>query len=508
MYSDKEFNKAEYFGLRETLMERFLQTEEINNLPNDLHEGSILRTLLETFAHELALAYEQMDRVYDMGYLETANDRALDKLAQLAGLERIQPGRLKGEVSFGVKTVQKEDIIIPAGTQVTGKGKDIPIFETLDEVTLLQGSLSATAIVQSQLPTGATIKPETLIFMPKPVKGIESVNNASAITSKVSKETDDEFKRRIKKSTLAGQSGTRTSIEETIRTLGYKNVKVQEKHSTERGIVTINLSDESILTSPTQDDDLLEIEEALEKIRPAGIMYKLVTAPSVYVQMAAQVILAEKVSESEMDDLRQSITATIKSYFENLGAGVPLKWLKLKNILTTPDLVGDVQQIHKDSTTKVPYLTIINKGSENNTSKLRYVDGDPTNEPDKIFVNENERVILEGEPQVMIRLPENEVFLIVNLNGIAGLDLNTVKDTYEHVFFGNQEAENRTYTYAKLKEQILELMPPGTDPASLDPVYSFTNATTGKVTALKSDGDSIAVDAHEQIKLSGVEANV
>ena len=46
----------------------------------DATEGSVVRTLVEAFAHALTIAYEQIGAVYRLGYLETAEGRALDQV--------------------------------------------------------------------------------------------------------------------------------------------------------------------------------------------------------------------------------------------------------------------------------------------------------------------------------------------------------------------------------------------------------------------------------------------
>ncbi|OAD22263.1 hypothetical protein THIOM_001942, partial [Candidatus Thiomargarita nelsonii] len=42
----------------------------------DFEEGSVIRSLYETFAYELALLYEQMDLVYQAGFIDTATGAA------------------------------------------------------------------------------------------------------------------------------------------------------------------------------------------------------------------------------------------------------------------------------------------------------------------------------------------------------------------------------------------------------------------------------------------------
>ena len=63
----------------------------------DANEGSVVRTLAEAFARELAVCYEQLDSVYRNAYLDSASGPALDNVVALLGLERQRGGHLEGD---------------------------------------------------------------------------------------------------------------------------------------------------------------------------------------------------------------------------------------------------------------------------------------------------------------------------------------------------------------------------------------------------------------------------
>ena len=97
---------------------------------SDAHEGSVVRTLVEAFAHELAVAYEQIGAVYRLGYLESAEGRALDQVVALVGLARQRGGHAEGLLRFSRATPAPAAIRIPVGTLVAGRGA--PEIEVAD----------------------------------------------------------------------------------------------------------------------------------------------------------------------------------------------------------------------------------------------------------------------------------------------------------------------------------------------------------------------------------------
>jgi hypothetical protein len=86
----------------------------------DANEGSVVRTLAEAFARELAVCYEQLDSVYRNAYLDSASGPALDNVVALLGLERQRGGHLEGTATFSRGQPAPEDIHIPLGTLVAG----------------------------------------------------------------------------------------------------------------------------------------------------------------------------------------------------------------------------------------------------------------------------------------------------------------------------------------------------------------------------------------------------
>ena len=67
----------------------------------DANEGSVVRTLAEAFARELAVCYEQLDSVYRNAYLDSASGPALDNVVALLGMVLFELARRRFARQWG-----------------------------------------------------------------------------------------------------------------------------------------------------------------------------------------------------------------------------------------------------------------------------------------------------------------------------------------------------------------------------------------------------------------------
>ena len=75
---------------------------------SDANPGSVVRTIVESIAREIDFYYEEMQHVYDAGFVDTASGKALEMVVSLLGLERTSPQSAKGLVTFGRATSPEE----------------------------------------------------------------------------------------------------------------------------------------------------------------------------------------------------------------------------------------------------------------------------------------------------------------------------------------------------------------------------------------------------------------
>jgi uncharacterized phage protein gp47/JayE len=88
----------------------------------DTNPGSVLRTIVEAISKELDHTYNQMDRVYRSGFIDTAKGDALDNVAVIVGMVRKPPTLSTGYVTFWRDSDPPE--IVVSGETILYDGRD------------------------------------------------------------------------------------------------------------------------------------------------------------------------------------------------------------------------------------------------------------------------------------------------------------------------------------------------------------------------------------------------
>ena len=78
MPSNTPFDSKDFATLTADLLQSLGSGEGGRPKLTDDTEGSVVRTLSEAFARELAVCYQQLGKVYAHGFLDTAEGVALD----------------------------------------------------------------------------------------------------------------------------------------------------------------------------------------------------------------------------------------------------------------------------------------------------------------------------------------------------------------------------------------------------------------------------------------------
>lgn len=67
----------------------------------DINPGSVVRTIVEAISREIEFLYEQLNKVYLAGFIDTASGSALDLVVSILGISRKPPEYAAGRVTFG-----------------------------------------------------------------------------------------------------------------------------------------------------------------------------------------------------------------------------------------------------------------------------------------------------------------------------------------------------------------------------------------------------------------------
>jgi len=222
----------------------------------DFEVGSVTRTLVESFAYEMAALYEKMNLVYLAGFVDTAEGLQLDQVVAVLGIQRNLPDYAEGEVSF-FRDAGNSDITVPLGTLVATEDteeKPRKTYVTLEEKaaapteTEIKIKVRAFERGEEQVTAAGAIT-----VMPRPIPGIKEVINSEA-TRFLGKrrETDDELRRRAKNALIQSGKATQIAIENALLSApGIKEALVKEYFHFARGKVNIErISGTGALTLP------------------------------------------------------------------------------------------------------------------------------------------------------------------------------------------------------------------------------------------------------------------
>jgi hypothetical protein len=168
--------------------------EEAGPMLTDFHTGSVLRTLTESAAMEIARLYAQLEVVYDSGFIDTASGRALENVIALLGIERVRGGKPSGEVELSRSPGSRGVINIPAGTRIITPDGNVE-YETTVDVTMAEAQ-NTIRVAARDLERNDGLPADLLTVLPVPIAGISGVTNPKPTAISTNDETDSELRTR------------------------------------------------------------------------------------------------------------------------------------------------------------------------------------------------------------------------------------------------------------------------------------------------------------------------
>ena len=313
-----------------------------------LDVDSRVRRLIEILAYREQMYQQLLSDVYFSGFIETATGLSLDYLARPLGFARIPAQRAKGYVKFSRENTD-EEIVIPAGTVVsTANGLR---FLTTESKTMAQGVNEVEVEVIAEIPGSAgNIGVEEIVEIVTPVEGVDSVTNPYVFTGGRDKETDDEFRSRIKLTLRALMTATLPAIRDRVRAVpGVQDVIVEEN-------VTMNdyreqggLPPKSFRVIVLGGSDIA-IANAIYETKPAGIQSygsKRVTvfdagkSYDIYFDRPEVVDIYVKVLVDPLVNV-DLIKEMIMNYVNSLRIGEDVIYLKLAATISDLDFIRNI----------------------------------------------------------------------------------------------------------------------------------------------------------------------
>ena len=305
-----------------------------NRLPEvtDFSEGSIIRSLYESFTYELTLLYEQLDLVYQGSFIDTATGLDLDRVVSVLNIKRNAPDFAIGETTFFCEEGFDRDVLIPLGTLISteelpGQPDSKKVYRTRKEAYIPAGETSVTVgVIALQAGPEWATPAETLVVMLRPVPGIKNViNSDKTLFLGHDRETDEELRERAKRALLASGQSTQVAIEDALLAMpGIHNVSVKEDAP---GSI-------SVYVDGLNDYNFAAVRKKLDAVRAAGIYARLQPARIRGLEFNLTFQCQAGFSDEERSELESKAANTLEESITAVGMGEPLIYAQIiRNLL-------------------------------------------------------------------------------------------------------------------------------------------------------------------------------
>jgi uncharacterized phage protein gp47/JayE len=312
----------------------YLREDEPPTL-TDLQVGSVVRTLTESVALEIARLNAQLQAVYEAGFIDTASGSALEKVVALLGLERVGAERASAKGRFERASGSKGSIAIVAGTRIIDARARVE-YATTETATMAPGQSSITVSARDQEPANDPVAADTLTVLPIPIAGVARVTNPAPATRAARAESDAELRERARNFLYGSERATLGAL---------SNVLARQQV---RGEVTEDVSRPGFVTVVPVGADLTperraQIDADLQANRPAGVFIDFAAAVvPASVALDIRLTTAAGLTESDLRAAHASVDAAIRDYFERLPIREDAKLSRLIGLALAVDGVEDV----------------------------------------------------------------------------------------------------------------------------------------------------------------------
>ncbi|HYF78266.1 MAG TPA: baseplate J/gp47 family protein [Symbiobacteriaceae bacterium] len=333
----------------ETIVTDILNALQNGGLLTDVNPGSVVRTLTEAFALEMAEAYERLNVVYEMGYIDTATDESLNHLVALLGQERIKGMQVVGEAVFERDTRVVGRAVIPEGTTMSIGPKT---YVTTTEAELKPGQAYVTVPIRAEVPPGRQpaefvvqaheVGAVTLTY---PLAGVAGASIARPTAVRGHTETDADLRRRVKGLITAAGGGTLKAMERAILATGKARSVLFRDADTPGNPVLLPGELEVVIDGDLDNPDAFRaIKNAIYESKGPGILVRLRGIQTVPLSFRLKLQLAgSNISPERRQAIRREVELAVHSTMEALGVGQKLLWNPLQAKILQVDGVLDLE---------------------------------------------------------------------------------------------------------------------------------------------------------------------
>jgi uncharacterized phage protein gp47/JayE len=303
----------------------------------DLNVGSVIRTLVETIAREVAVAHLQLEHVYRSAFLATAEGDALDKVVALVGVARLPGGHPVARVRFTRQSGVAGTITVPVGTPLTDDAGNR--YLTLTAVTLEPNETTREVMAGGEL-TGTAEIEEGALRLETLIAGVTTATNVQPARKLAVPESDEDLRRRARGALHGTVRGTLDALRFGLRSIeGVKDVSLIEAPHGVPGEVRVEVA-----YADPSDAVKARVARAIEELRPAGIRVVSGEASRLRVTVRVELTLTgSSLSGAELEDVQRGVNDRVLAYLGKLPPGGAVRRARLAQAAMADERVADAR---------------------------------------------------------------------------------------------------------------------------------------------------------------------
>jgi hypothetical protein len=302
----------------------FLPESQSRSPLSDINVGSVTRTLSEAIGREIAIVYQQVNRAYLSGFIDTAEGQALDLVVSILGVKRKTKEFAVGLVTFFRDPAAGDgNISLPEGIVLsTDKGE--ATFVTTDLRTLQRGQARIDVPIRAgdgSKGEAGIVKSGDITKLSQPITGIARVTNFEATVLGAESETDEQLRARARARLRGLGKATLAALANAIFEGRAKLAEVWDPNSalakrSKPGVVTLLVE--------AEPERFPSLTAAVHEIRAAGVQATLVAR---YVFFKPRIIakIASGLPGPGKEKLKGQVIDALQQYVDTLSAGDPAK---------------------------------------------------------------------------------------------------------------------------------------------------------------------------------------
>jgi hypothetical protein len=285
--------------------------EDVPPTLTDLQVGSVLRTLAESVALEIARLYAQLDAVYNAAFIDTATGSALDKVVALLGIARVRGNRASTDIRFTRAPGTPGSITITAGTRIIDTRARFE-YATIDTVTMGPNQNVITVTANDLEPSNDPVDANVLTILPVPIAGISAVTNPAPASRATADETDAELRTRAKSFLHGSERATVGALRQVLARQQVRGEIIEDLDSP--GLVRVTV--QGLVLPPERVAQLIA---DLDSARPAGVR---IERPGVQlplpVDLDVRLATEPRLPEADLKRAHDGVRTALAGYFDSL----------------------------------------------------------------------------------------------------------------------------------------------------------------------------------------------